>query len=224
MSNYALILAGGTGSRLGAETPKQFLFLDNRPIVIHTLLAFQQHPDIQGIGVICLNGWESILASFAHQYGITKLNWIFPGGQDGQESIYNGISGLKEAGCSNEDLVLIHDAVRPMISQTIISSNIAICRRYGYAITGIPCREALLISEDGFSGIQSLPRDKVIRTQTPQTFRLGDILRAHEDARMRGLLHSVASCTLLAELGGYEMHIVGNIANNFVAFWYGDRW
>lgn len=214
MSNYALILAGGSGSRMGIETPKQFLFLENQPVIIHTLQAFQQHPDIQGIGVVCLNGWEFILSAFALQFGISKLKWIFPGGQDGQESIYNGIIGLTEYGCSEDDLVLVHDAVRPLVSQTIISSNIAICRRFGYAITGIPCREALLESENGFSASNSYPRDKIIRTQTPQTFRLGDILRAHENARIKGLSHSVASCTLLAELGGYEMHIVPGSEKN----------
>lgn len=214
MSNYALILAGGYGSRMGEEVPKQFLFLENQPIIIYTLLAFQRHPDIQGIGVVCLNGWESVLNSYARQHDISKLKWVFPGGKDGQESIHNGIFGLKESGCSDEDLVLVHDAVRPMVSQTIISLNIAICHRYGYAITGIPCREAILASEDGFSATISIPRDKLIRTQTPQTFRLGDLLHAHEEARIKGLFHSVSSCTLLAELGGYEMHIVPGSEKN----------
>ena len=215
MSNYALILAGGFGSRMGEETPKQFLFLEKQPVVIHTMQAFQQHPDIEGIGVVCLSGWESVLSSYARQYGISKLKWIFPGGQDGQESIHNGIFGLKESGCSDEDLILIHDAVRPLVSQTIISSNIAVCRRYGYAITGIPCREAILESNDGFSATRSIPRDKLVRTQTPQTFRLGDILHAHEEAQVKGHFHSVSSCTLLAELGGYELHIVPGSEKNF---------
>ena len=214
MSNYALIIAGGAGSRMGFETPKQFLFFKKQPLVIHTLRAFQRHPDIQGIGVVCLSGWESVLTSFAHQNGISKLKWLFPGGQDGQESIHNGLLGLKESGCSDDDLVLIHDAVRPLVSQAIISSNIAVCHRYGYAITGIPCQEAILKSEDGFSASVSLPRDKLIRTQTPQTFRLGDILRAHEEAQVKGLFHSVSSCTLLAEIGGYEMHIVPGSEKN----------
>lgn len=130
------------------------------------------------------------------------------------ESIHNGIYGLKDVGCTDEDLVLIHDAVRPLLPQDIISSNIAICKQYGYAITGIKCREAILESEDGFSSTTSIPRDTLIRTQTPQTFRLGNIIRAHEEAKTKGIKDSVASCTLMAELGGREMHIVPGSEKN----------
>ena len=121
---------------------------------------------------------------------------------------------MKEAGCNDDDLVLIHDAVRPLLSQEIISSNIAICQKYGYAITGIKCREAILESEDGFSTTTSIPRDKLIRTQTPQTFRLKNIIAAHELAKERGITNSVASCTLMAELGDVEMHIVPGSEKN----------
>ena len=130
------------------------------------------------------------------------------------ESIHNGIYGLKEAGCEDEDLVLIHDSVRPLLSQDIISSNIAICKAYGYAVTGIQCREAILESEDGFSTDTSIPRDKLIRTQTPQTFRLKNIIAAHEEAKEKGITNSVASCTLMAELGGRTMHIVPGSEKN----------
>lgn len=214
MSNYALIIAGGSGNRMGQDIPKQFMYLENRPIIIHTMEAFQQHPDIDAIAVVCLEGWETVLQSYANQFNITKLKWIFPGGKTGHESIHNGIYGLKKAGCNNEDLVLIHDAVRPLLSQVIISSNIAVCKKYGYAITGIQCREAILESEDGFSSTKSIPRDKLIRTQTPQTFRLGNIIAAHEEAKVKGIMNSVASCTLIAELGGREMHIVPGSEKN----------
>jgi 2-C-methyl-D-erythritol 4-phosphate cytidylyltransferase len=131
------------------------------------------------------------------------------------ESIHNGIYGLKEAGCDDEDLVLIHDAVRPLLSQEIISSNIATCKAYGYAITGIQCREAILESEDGFTTNKSIPRDTLIRTQTPQTFRLGNIIAAHEEAKEKGITNSVASCTLIAELGPQRtMHIVPGSEKN----------
>lgn len=214
MSNIALILAGGSGNRMGQDIPKQFIHVDGCPIIIHTLSAFQNHPGIDGVAVVCLEGWDTVLLSYANQFSITKLKWIFPGGRSGMESIHNGIYGLKEAGCKDEDLVLIHDAVRPLLPQDIISSNIAVCKKYGYAITGIKCREAILESEDGFTSTKSIPRDCLIRTQTPQTFRLGDIIKAHEEAKEKGITDSVASCTLIAELGGREMHIVPGSEKN----------
>jgi len=212
--NIALIIAGGSGNRMGQDIPKQFMYVDNAPIIIHTLQCFQQHPDIAIIAVVCLTGWETVLQSYANQYNITKLKYIFPGGSTGMESIHNGIFGLKEAGCADSDLVLIHDAVRPLLSQDIISSNIAICNSYGYAITGIKCREAILESIDGFSSSTSIPRDLLIRTQTPQTFTLKNIIEAHNEAASKGITDSVASCTLCAELGNREMHIVPGSEKN----------
>lgn len=214
MANIALLIAGGSGNRMGQDIPKQFMHVDGCPIIIHTMRCFQNHPDIDGIAVVCLKGWDTILQAYATQFSIDKLKWIFPGGNTGMESIHNGIYGLKEAGCDDEDLVLIHDSVRPLLSQDIISSNIAICKAYGYAITCIKCREAILESEDGFSTSVSIPRDRLIRTQTPQTFRLKNIINVHEEAKVKGITDSVASCTLIAEVGGREMHIVPGSEKN----------
>lgn len=212
--NVALVIAGGTGNRMGQDIPKQFMHVDNCPIIIHTLLCFQQHPDVDKIAVVCLKGWETVLQSYANQFGVTKLSWIFPSGATGMESIHNGIYGLRAEGVDNEDLVLIHDSVRPLLSQDIISNNIATCKAYGYAITGIKCREAILESEDGFTTNTSIPRDKLIRTQTPQTFRLGNIIAVHDEAKEKEIVNSVASCTLIAEIGGREMHIVPGSEKN----------
>lgn len=213
--NIALVIAGGSGNRMGQDIPKQFMHIDGAPIIIYTLKAFEQHPDIDAIAVVCLKGWETVLQSYANQFLIKKLRWIFPGGGTGMESIHNGIYGLKEKGCKNEDMVLIHDAVRPLLSQDIISSNIAICKAYGYAITGIKCREAILESSDGFTTSTSIPRDTLIRTQTPQTFFLGNIISAHEEAKMEGIVNSVSSCTLIAELQANRvMHIVPGSEKN----------
>ena len=213
--NIGLLIAGGSGNRMRQDIPKQFMHVNGAPIIVWTMKAFQEHPDIDGIAVVCLNGWETVLQSYANQFCIDKLKWIFPGGQTGMESIHNGIYGLMEAGCSDDDLVLIHDSVRPMLSQEIISSNIATCKAYGYAITGIQCREAILESEDGFTTNKSIPRDTLIRTQTPQTFRLKNIISIHEEAKAKGIKNSVASCTLIAELGPQRlMHIVPGSEKN----------
>ena len=213
--NIGLLIAGGSGNRMGQDIPKQFMHVDGAPIIIWTLKAFEQHPDIEAIAVVCLRGWETVLQSYANQFCIKKLKWIFPGGDTGFESIHNGIYGLKEAGCNDEDLVLIHDGVRPLLSQEIISSNIATCKAYGYAVTGIQCREAILESHDGFTTKTSIPRDTLIRTQTPQTFRLGNIIKAHEHAKVKGITNTVSSCTLIAELEeDIEMHIVPGSEKN----------
>ena len=214
MKNVALLIAGGSGNRMGQDIPKQFMHVDGCPIIIHTMKCFQLHPDIDAIAVVCLKGWETVLQAYANQFSITKLKWIFPGGATGMESIHNGIYGLKNEGCDDEDLVLIHDSVRPLLSQDIISSNIAICKAYGYAITGIKCREAILESEDGFVSSTSIPRDRLIRTRTPQTFRLKNIIAVHEEAKLKGITNSVASCTLIAEVGGREMHVVPGSEKN----------
>ena len=213
--NIGLLIAGGSGNRMGQDIPKQFMHVDGAPIIVHTMLCFQHHPDIEAIAVVCLRGWETVLQSYANQFNVSKLRWIFPGGNTGMESIHNGIYGLQEAGCDGEDLVLIHDSVRPLLSLDIISNNIATCKAYGYAITGIKCREAILESHDGFSTTTSIPRDTLIRTQTPQTFRLKNIISAHEMAKKKGIKDSVASCTLIAELQeGIEMHIVPGSEKN----------
>ncbi len=213
--NIALIIAGGSGNRMGQDIPKQFLHIDGAPVIIWTMKAFEIHPDIDSIAVVCLKGWETVLKSYANQYGITKLKWIFPGGKTGMESIHNGIFGLRDAGVSDDALVLIHDSVRPLLSQEIISSNIAICNAYDYAITGIQCREAILESNDGSTSNTSIPREQLIRTQTPQTFKLGIIIKVHEEAKEKNISNSVSSCTLIAELGtSRTMHIVPGSEKN----------
>ena len=214
MKNIALVIAGGVGARTKQDIPKQFIHVKDVPVIVYTLKAFQDHPQIDAIEVACLPGWHDVLWAYANQFNITKLKWIFPGGSTGMESIHNGIYGLKEKGCADDDLVLVHDSVRPLLSQDIISSNIAICKAYGYAVTGIQCREAILESHDGFTSNTSIPRDSLIRTQTPQTFRLGNIINIHEKAKEMGITNSVASCTLIAEVGGNEMHIVPGSEKN----------
>lgn len=198
--NIALIIAGGKGVRMGHDIPKQFIIVNKKPIIAYTLESFQNHSSIDVIAVVCIEGWEEILRNYAKQYGITKLKHIVLGGKEGQESIYNGITELQKF-YKNEDIVLIHDAIRPMVSEDIISDCIAQTRRHGNAITVIPCLEAMLITQDQRSSTQSYPRDSLKRTQTPQGFRLGAILETHKKAKELGITNSVASCTLMVEIG-----------------------
>ncbi|MBQ8326633.1 MAG: 2-C-methyl-D-erythritol 4-phosphate cytidylyltransferase [Lachnospiraceae bacterium] len=198
--NIAMLIAGGSGQRMRQDIPKQFINVYDRPVIIYTLQAFQNHPNIDAIAVVCLEGWEEILKAYAKQFGIDKLKWIFPGGESGQESLKNGIMGLN-AVCEPDDLVLIHDAIRPMVSQEIISENISCCKKNGSAITVIPCAEAMLLTDDRSSATEMIHRDKLARTQTPQAFPLKKLVWAHEEAAKRGISNSIATCTLMIELG-----------------------
>ena len=200
MSNIALIIAGGSGARMHQDIPKQFLTINERPVIIYTLEAFQKHAEIDAIAVVCLKGWEQVLQAYANQFNITKLKHIIPGGENGQGSIRNGVYEL-EKHYKPDDIVLIHDAIRPMVSADIISDCIVTTRQYGSAISVVPCAEAMMETQDGIVSTGSYPRDKLKRTQTPQAFFLGKICDLHRRALEAGITNSVASCTLMIEMG-----------------------
>ena len=212
--NIALLTAGGTGNRMGQDIPKQFMPIDNKPVIIYTMESFQRHPDIDAICVICLKGWEVVLQSYANQYNITKLRWIFDGGNSNQESIYNGLVGLKDAGCSDNDIILIQDGVRPLVSERIISDNIEICKKYGYAVTGLTCKEAIMEQVDNTVHEINIPRERLVRTQTPHTYKLGTLLKGHREAKEKGIINTVASCTLFSAIGIKEQHLVRGSEQN----------
>lgn len=198
--NIALIIAGGRGVRMNQEIPKQFLTVNEKPVIVYTMEAFQRHPEIDAIAVVCIEGWEHVLTAYAKQYGITKLRHIFPGGENGQGSIRSGVWGLEKL-YDQSDLVLVHDAIRPMLSAEIISDCISTAQAHGSAITVIPCQEAMLETADQISTHSSYPRDNLKRTQTPQAFPIGDLADAHREALEKGITNSIASCTLMVELG-----------------------
>ena len=198
--NIGLIIAGGAGSRMHQNIPKQFITVNEKPVIVYTLEAFEKHPEIDVIAVVCINGWEQVLWAYTNQFNISKLKYVIPGGKNGQESIRNGLFELKKH-YFPEDIVLIHDAIRPLVSAEIISDNIRVAMKYGNAITVIPCAEAMMETDDGVVSAGSYPREKLRRTQTPQAFYLGKICKLHERALERGITNSVASCTLMIEMG-----------------------
>jgi len=201
MGNFALIIAGGVGARMGQDIPKQFINVYDKPVIVYTLEAFQKHPQIDGIEVVCLDGWHDVLRAYAKQFGISKLENIVSGGKNGQDSIRNGLFDLASRHKDDNDVVLIHDAIRPMVSQDIITDNIRVCREYGNAITVIPCTAAMLKTYDSLSTTEQVSRDNLKETQTPQAFFLKDICEAHKEALSKGITNSVASCTMYIELG-----------------------
>ncbi len=198
--NIGLIIAGGVGARMQQDIPKQFITVNERPVIIYTLEAFQRHPNIDAIAVVCIEGWEQMLWTYAKQFNITKLKYVVPGGENGQGSIRNGVFEL-EKHYGPGDVVLIHDAIRPMISEEIISDCIVKTQQHGCAIAVIPCAEAMVMTEDELTGTQCYPRNQLKRTQTPQGFHLGKICDLHRRALEQGITNSVASVTLMTEMG-----------------------
>ncbi|MEE0650676.1 MAG: IspD/TarI family cytidylyltransferase [Segatella copri] len=199
--NIALIIAGGVGQRMGQDIPKQFINVDNIPVIVYTMAAFQKHPEIDAIEIVCVDGWHEVLYAYAKQFGISKLENVVSGGKNGQDSIRNGLYDIAKRHNDDNDLVLIHDAIRPLLSEEIISDNIRVCKEHGNAITVIPCNAAMLKTYDGIHSETQVPRDNLKETQTPQTFFLKDIIAAHKEALEKGIVASVASCTMYIELG-----------------------
>ena len=206
--NIALITAGGVGNRMGQDIPKQFMCIDNKPIIIYTLQAFQNSKDINAIAVVCLEGWEIMLKSYANQFNITKLKWVFPGGNTNQESIYCGVKNLKDNGCCDDDIILVHDGVRPLVTDEIISNNILTCKKFGYAVTGLTCKEAIMKLENDTVQEIDIPRECLVRTQTPHTYKLKTLLEAHNKANENNIVNTVASCTLMSSIGIKNQHLV----------------
>lgn len=212
MKNIAMIIAGGVGARMHQDIPKQFLTVNDRPVIVYTMEAFQRHPSIDEICVVCVEGWENVLWAYAKQFCIDKLVNVVPGGENGQDSIRNGLFAL-EADHSSDDIVLIHDAIRPMVTADIISDCIAKVVTYGDGISAVPCNEAMMTTDDGSVSTGQYPRDNLKRTQTPQGFRLGFMCELHRRALETGITNSVASCTLMVEMGEQVHFSLGSDRN-----------
>jgi len=213
MSNIALLLAGGTGARMHQDIPKQFLTVNDRPIIIYTLEVFQNHPEVDAIAVVCLEGWENVLQAYAKQFGITKLKHIVKGGENAHFSAYNGIHEL-EKNYSADDLVLIHDANRPLVSAEIISMCIVVTKQYGCATPVVDCLDSMMVTEDGVTSTEHYPRTKLKKAQTPNGFYLGKICDVYKRAADAGMTNSRGPSILNMDMGG-TLHLFPGSEKNF---------
>lgn len=200
--NIALIIAGGSGHRMNLNIPKQFLNIYDKPVIIYTLEGFQRYPEIDAFAVVCLDGWHDVLRAYAKQFRIDKLKWIIPGGETAQESIRNGVFGLRDV-CDSEDIVIIHDGIRPMVEDFVLSDILIKCRQYGNAVTSLPYNEQIFLSDDSKSTTRYIPRDTVRRVSTPQAYKYGKLLWAYEKAFSEGIgiQASTYANTLMSDLG-----------------------
>lgn len=200
--NYAIIIAGGSGKRSMQEIPKQFVSVYDKPILLYTLESFEKHPDIDRIVVVCLKGWEEILSAYCRQFKITKLFKIVSGGNTGQESIRNGVYGLKDV-CGQNDVVLIHDGIRPVIDDYVISDVIVKTKLYGNGVTSQPYNEQIFVMKDDYSTTKYIPRETLRRVQTPQGYDFNILYNAYIEAFKKeiGIFGSSYTNTMMVELG-----------------------
>lgn len=211
--NIAVIFAGGSGKRMNTVSrPKQFLELNGKPVMIYTLELFDNHPGIDGIIVICIEPWIAFLQKQLRKFEIGKVVKIVPGGETGQDSIYNGLVAASEVYGDKDVNVLIHDGVRPLITEQTITDCIATTAEKGNCITCIPATETFVVRND--DGTLSIPsRSNSLVARAPQCFHLKDILDAHTQARKEKRHDFIDSCTMMSHYG-YAMHtIMGPMEN-----------
>jgi len=200
----AIIIAGGHGQRMGQDIPKQFINVYDKPIIIYTLESFQKHPMIDSVLVVCLDGWHDVLRAYARQYGIAKLTQVVSGGATGQESIRNGVYAL-EGCCTDDDIIVIHDGIRPLVDAEVLTDVILKCREFGNAVTSLPYNEQIFVvsQEDKTTTTQYIPRETLRRVSTPQAYMFGKLLTSYRRAFAEeiGIYGSAYANTMMVELG-----------------------
>lgn len=204
MSNIAIIIAGGVGKRMGQSIPKQFININDKPVLVYTLESFQKHPQIDAIELVCLDGWQNVAQAYATQYGISKLKWIVTGGESGQESIRNGVYNL-EGKVADDDVILIHDGVRPLLNSEVISDVIVKCQKYGNAVTSMPYNEQIFVidPDDETTTEKYIPRETLRRVSTPQAYNFALLDEKYHEAfeKKIGIYGSSYTNTMMVDLG-----------------------
>lgn len=200
--NIAVVIAAGSGHRMGQDIPKQFINVYDKPVLLYTLENFQNHPKIDAIEVVTLEGWIDFVWAYARQFGITKLKWVIPGGTTGQESIRNGVYNLQEH-CAEDDIVVIHDGIRPLVDETVLTDVLEVCEKRGNAVTSMPYNEQIFLVNDEISTNKYIPRETLRRVSTPQAYKFGKLNWAYHEAFEKeiGIYGSSYTNTMMADLG-----------------------
>lgn len=214
--NIAVIIAGGVGSRMGQDLPKQFINVYDKPVLIYTLESFQKHPQVDAIELVCIDGWHEIVWAYAKQFNITKLKWIVSGGKTGQESIRNGVYGL-EGKANPDDNIIIHDGIRPLVEPSVLSDVISKCSQYGNAVTSMPYNEQIFVinEDDETTTNKYIPRETLRRVSTPQAYRFDLLDEKYHEAYEKeiGIYGSHYTNTMMVELGVTLHFAVGSDKN-----------
>lgn len=198
--NVAVLLAGGVDPTFKMDIPKQFVNVYNRPVIVYTMEIFQHHPEIDAIMVACIPGWENMVNAYAKQFNISKLRWVIQGGKCGQETSKLAVDKLMEF-CREDDIIVIHDAIRPMVSDEIISDSIYTCKKKGMGVAAVTSMDNVMMTDDGMTGKLSISRYSFRRIQTPQTYLLGALKEAHEEAVHRNVRDENDTNNMISRLG-----------------------
>ena len=201
VKNIAIIIAGGKGSRMGQDIPKQFINVYDKPVLIYTLESFERHPEIDEIEVVCIDGWHDILRAYAKQFNITKLKYVISGGETGQESIRNGVYNL-EGKVNPDDNIIIHDGIRPLVEPAVLSDVIIKCNQYGNGVTSLPYNEQIFVIDDEISTTKYIPRETLRRVSTPQAYKFKLLDEKYKEAydKKIGIYGSSYTNTMMVEL------------------------
>lgn len=185
----ALILAGGVGSRVGADVPKQFVEILGKPVLAYTIEIYQENPEVDAIEVVCHEQWTDYLKEMIETWHLTKVKWIAPGGETFQDSVINGVNYLKDK-IAGDDIVMIHYGASPFTNQKTLTDGIRVCRERGMSASSIPCFQ-LIGSNDGDSSRTWIDRDQVVQITCPQSFRYEYLLKIFRDSEEKGLLETI---------------------------------
>ena len=200
----AIIVAGGVGNRMGQTIPKQFINVFDKPVLIYTLEGFERHPMVDSILVVCIEGWEQVVWSYARQYSITKLQWVVTGGAMVQESIRNGVFFLEQR-AGSDDIVIIHDGIRPLVDAEVLTDVIQKAQLYGNAVSSMPYNEQIFLvdQQDESTSTAFIPRETIRRVCTPQAYRFGLLDEKYHEAfeKQIGIRGSHYTNTMMVELG-----------------------
>lgn len=212
--NIAVIFAGGVGSRMNSKAkPKQFLNMHGKPIIIHTLEKFEEHPKIDAVVVACIQEWIPYLKQLIKKYNLEKVVDVVPGGVNSQESIYFGLCAAKKASGQEKSIVLIHDGVRPLIDEKVISNSISSVELHDSAIACVKVKETVLLVDDA-NGICEIPNREDSRlARAPQSFWLDEILDAHQKARETNLLDFIDCCSMM-QYYGKKLYLIDSPEEN----------
>lgn len=212
MKTVALILAGGIGKRMGVSLPKQFLEIKGKPVLVHTLSNFQRNDSVDSIIVVCVSDWIEYTWDLVKKYNLSKVEAIIPGGDTSHDSTRNGIFHLRRT-LGKGDVVIIHDAARPILPQKAIDEMLRIAKDNGNASLAIPCYETVIYTDDQLSGNKELDRSHLMRVQTPQAYEYSSILELYERAEKEDR-HDFIYADIVAVEYGMTVYFSKGFTNN----------